>query len=1143
MEWPETIGPYRILEPLGQGGMGVVFRAEHGTTGERVALKTVQVPRESLLSSIRREIHTLARLRHPGIVRVLDEGVDAGLPWYAMEILDGRDLRAWAATRISPPASGRRRLSAETVAAVVTLARRICAPLAFLHGEGIVHRDLKPENILVLPGDRPVLVDFGLASIFGGHGSRDQLSTVDEVSGTIIYVSPEQVGGEQVDARADLYALGCILYELVAGRPPFVGNNFKVMMSHFREAPEPLSALADGVPPEVEALVAQLLAKRPVDRIGYADVLAARLGRLGGEPDETERVDGVRPRAYLYRSRFTGREGPLAELRRAMERLRASVGGVVLVGGESGLGKTRLVREAARAAEHAGVVALLGECPPPAARPAGAPGGVPLGPLRGPLRAIADRCREFGPFETDALLGPRGKLLAPYEPTLEGLPGQEAFPEPAELSPAVARERLYAALTETFLAFGRQLPVAVVLDDLQWADELTRGWLASLMRSGALDESRTLLVGTFRSEEIDDEFLREADPAGVLRIDLAPLERTAVAELVGDMLALAAAPAGLGEYLGRQSDGNPFFVAEYLRAAVEEELLWRDDSGRWRITETEGSLGGAVNFDRLPLPRSLRELVDRRLGGLPEDALALVDAAAVVGREATLDLVGRVAGFGETALMETVAELIRRHVVDEPEPGRLRFAHDQIREVAYAGLAPDRRSALHRAAAVALEPLAGADGDLAAALGGHWQQAGEPERARGWYLAGARAAYARFAHGEAERLYRAYLDLTDAPAPEAVEALNELGRDVLRMQGRAREAIETQERALDWARRIGDRAGEIRSLYEQGLVLKEVGELDRAEARFEEAMRVAADTGDLVAERKSRGYLAGVFYERGDLDRARELYTETLEAARETDDRRLEGQTLTNLAIVHVEQGRPDEAVELYERAVAVQNEIDDRNGLMIALNNYGFLHAEHGRFDEARAIYERGLEISREIGHRRFEGILLANMADLARDEGDPEAARDCCERALAIHRQVGNRRWEGMTIETLATVESDLGRADEARSLFEQALAIHEELDNRRHVARTLVLRAALERRAGGLDVARALLDRAEPALAGIGDLQSIAECECELAELAVARGEDAGPSLTRAREIATRLGIGPRSRLGRQLAGLEGRDSSTA
>src|SRR5262245_42408385 len=163
------IGPYRIVEPLGKGGMGSVYRAESVHNGEAVALKTVRRARKGLLQSLRREIQALVRLDSPGIVRILDHGVDNGLPWYAMELVQGQTLRKLCAHFV---AKARER---DGLRQILSLVHRICGPLAYLHGEGLVHRDLKPENVLLRPaGDgegpgassrdlgMPVLVDLGL---------------------------------------------------------------------------------------------------------------------------------------------------------------------------------------------------------------------------------------------------------------------------------------------------------------------------------------------------------------------------------------------------------------------------------------------------------------------------------------------------------------------------------------------------------------------------------------------------------------------------------------------------------------------------------------------------------------------------------------------------------------------------------------------------------------------------------------------------------------------------------------------------------------------------------------------------------------------------------------------------------------------
>lgn len=317
--------------------MGVVYRGRRLTDGRDVAIKTVRVTKPSLLSSIRREIAALAELDHPGVVKILDHGVDDGLPWYAMELLSGQSLRdflssdkdttvsklidskaltldrateidvttacdstladattmdvlpphyettvdvstlANMATDLSP--IGRllhkaSEIQVEPTAAVtfkpgaVKIVAAVCETLAYLHGEGVIHRDLKPDNVLVLEDGRVVLVDFGLAVRAMDELGRECIENVTAGAGTLWYMSPEQIQAQWADARADLYSLGCVLYECLSGHPPFMAKSaFSIAVQHLSQPPPPLSQV-EHLPPELERLTYQLLEKQREKRPG-----------------------------------------------------------------------------------------------------------------------------------------------------------------------------------------------------------------------------------------------------------------------------------------------------------------------------------------------------------------------------------------------------------------------------------------------------------------------------------------------------------------------------------------------------------------------------------------------------------------------------------------------------------------------------------------------------------------------------------------------------------------------------------------------------------------------------------------------------------------------------------------------------------
>jgi hypothetical protein len=350
----QAIGPYRLLELLGCGSMSAVYRAEHLRSGRLVALKAVQAPWAALPPLIRREIHALGRLRHPGVVQILDSGTHKGLPWYAMELLEGPTLREQA-----------RRLELrrpEELLEPLGVVRRLCEALAYVHGEGIVHRDLKPDNVLLRPDGRPVLVDFGFLAEWPAALGRESLAADALQAGTPLYLAPELLRGRMADARADLYSLGCVLYELLAGRPPFEGSAAEVCQAQLHAQARPLSELAPWVPAKLEALVLRLLAKEPRKRLGYATDVAAALGALGAHDGSEE--SRPQPRAYLYRPGFVGRAQTLQALEGHLARAEAGQFGVVLIGGESGVGKTRLLMELELRARARGIRVLTGECLP-----------------------------------------------------------------------------------------------------------------------------------------------------------------------------------------------------------------------------------------------------------------------------------------------------------------------------------------------------------------------------------------------------------------------------------------------------------------------------------------------------------------------------------------------------------------------------------------------------------------------------------------------------------------------------------------------------------------------------------------------------------------------------------------------------------
>jgi len=300
------LGPYRVIGSIAIGGMGVVLRAQDVRDGRMVALKTTRSKRPSEVSGIRREIAVLKEISHPAIVRMIADGTSGGLPWMAMELLPGQTLSEMVATvwRKAPPRPAsaapvpRPRAGAGRLREVVKIVAQVGRALDCLHSRGLVHRDVKPSNIMVGNDGRVTLFDFGLVCPSRGDAAAEAAELCPGV-GTLEYAAPEQMRGEAVDARADIYALGCVLYELVTGRrPKDAGAESSVTEQPDRSAPlvDPPapSTLVSGVPRDLESTLIWMLAQRREDRLGnvreIVDMLEIIVGQLFEAPEDRMRA-------------------------------------------------------------------------------------------------------------------------------------------------------------------------------------------------------------------------------------------------------------------------------------------------------------------------------------------------------------------------------------------------------------------------------------------------------------------------------------------------------------------------------------------------------------------------------------------------------------------------------------------------------------------------------------------------------------------------------------------------------------------------------------------------------------------------------------------------------------------------------------
>ncbi|GIF12993.1 hypothetical protein Ate01nite_30250 [Actinoplanes teichomyceticus] len=740
-----------VVDELGRGAFTMVHQARRGDRDyalKRPLAGAGEYP--GIRIAFQREAALLACIDDPGVVGVHAVGELNGVPGLVLEHLSGGPLAELLVYGVL------------TQERTVEVAAQLARGLAAAHRVGLVHRDIKPDNIMIAKDGRAKLIDFGLAQL-----GRAAASNGDQAVGTFLYTSPEQSGmlHRPVDGRSDLYSLGVVLYECLTGRLPFEADDVGELLRLHLAAPVPdIREKRPQIDPGLAAVVHRLLAKDPDDRYPDAAALLIALRDCPGGAAAEEPAAGRWP--------MCGRDTEADRLARRWERARAGLGGVVVIHGAPGSGRTRLAEHAAGLATTDGCPVVWGTCRPD--EPA------PLAVVREALQSLLARVHRL-PSEAraDAERHLAEAATAAGAAQVTKLFGDLGLNVPAGAATG-SDEHVFAAGAAFLGDLARRADgMILVIDDAHLLDAATRRLLAALAPDLPGLPLLVLLTETGGATGLD------LGVPGTLELTCTPLPPAAVAEVIASRLPGARVPAELARHVTVRTDGTPLAVVSYLMRLLDAGLLgplW----GTWRL-DTAGA-------DALPSAAGVRDLLAARLAGLPEPVLDRLATAAVAGvrfRSEALPVTGA------ALTVEALESGLERHVLEARPGGWYAFVHPQLRDSLLDRLSADELCRRHAALAAALEDLPAQLRDEAHAytVARHHRRAGDaaPADARRRSAAAAgRQALADQAPGDAVDY------LTDAidgdPAP-GTALLHPLAQAYLRA-GRFTEAGEVLDRAL-----------------------------------------------------------------------------------------------------------------------------------------------------------------------------------------------------------------------------------------------------------------------------------------------------------------------------------------------------------
>lgn len=1008
---------YEVLERLGSGGMGEVYRVLDTEIGEELALKLLRpeiTGQPQFVERFRNELKLARRISHPNICRVYHIGEHTGRYYITMEFVPGQDLMS--RIRSSGPLDP---------AELVSVARQVCEGLAEAHRMDVIHRDLKPQNLIVDDHGKVHILDFGIARHLGSTG----MTETGVLVGTPDYMSPEQFEGTGVDARSDIYSVGAILFELATGEPPFRAPTplAVAVKQQSTPAPDP-RARNPSIPEELSRLILKCLGREKNERYQTTAELLVDLQPLEGgtavaareAPTPLSRVAApLREEGPL----FVAREEEQATLHRFLEQAMDGHGRVAFAVGEAGSGKTALISAFARTAEaaHPDLVVVSGKCD------AHTGASDPFMPFReimallaGDVDALkaagelsAERARRLGDVLPDTarsvlelgsdligtLISGTGLLIRTSATT----PPEEGWV--GELRTLVERKRsvpsdsmlqqssILEQATRVLQTVARAHPLLLIVDDVQWADSGSINLIFHLGRRIA--GSRILLLGAFRPSEVALGREGQRHPlepvVNELQVDfgdlLIEIDRPDDRRFVDAYL--DSRPNRIDEKfrdtLFRHTRGHPLFTIELLRSLEERG---------WLVENELGELAVASAIDWETLPARVDAVVGERVGRLPSQLRDIVRLASVEGEEFTAEVTARAQRLdpGELVRLLSVELEKRHHLVRAKGISRVNgtrlshyaFEHILFQRHLYGGLDDVERAYLHEAVGTALEDLYGERTDaIAVQLARHFAEAGVAEKAVEYLQRAGQGSVRVSANEEAITHFDHALELIDAlpPGPERNEkelALQlDLAAPLLGVRGHASP------------------------------------ELARATARARELCGEVNDRGQMFA---AFAQLALFYATRPDYHLALELVDQLGELTAELDDPALSPifyflhiWPLMNIAAF-------TRAVEWAERAIAAHDPARDAVtaytfGFELGVLNLAFESWSLwflGFPERARRELDRAFALARDLGHPYTLAFTLVGACELYWFLRDPEAVDRYTEELAPLADEKGFIYWQ---------------------------------------------------------------------------------------------------------------------------------------
>ncbi len=1089
----DQVGNYKILAKLGEGGMGAVYKAYDLANKRTVALKFALsniISEEVGLRRFEREIRAISRLSHPNITAVYDSGRSNGNIFYAMEFIDGSELKDYIRTENLSEQERFDRIFNSTA--------QVLRALSYIHSQRIIHRDLKPSNIMVAKDHIAKIMDFGLAKDIA---SKTMVTASGLVVGTADYMSPEQGSGKTLDQRTDLYSLGVILYEISTGRKPFSGDGpIQVIIKHIQEPPIPPRKYNSSITPMFEEIILKLMEKSPIDRFQTADETIEALkeahqefleaGKASSQFDlpELEEIQPLlRHKDYLFKAQLVGRDHEFEQLVELVDQLKSGFGSLALLKGEAGVGKSRLVEELLTHLKFTEVRIFKGHCYEQR--------NIPYQVFSPIFDRIAAHLNRRGSSYAETIIGNTGKIIGRIFPIFNEIPYVKTLPEPAELPPGEEKIRLLSAIKNLFERLAAQQPCLFYLDNLHWSDEGSIELLEYLVENLLIpyEKAPIMFIGTIRSEELSENKALQRFQGklqhreNVVMMEIKRLEQDQVGLILQQMLGMSHTPTRLTPKIFAESGGNPFFIEEVLNAMIEDGILYREGS-QWQVR--------VDSYSQLIIPSSIKEVLKRRFRNLGEEEMDVLRWAAVIGEDFEFDVLMEAGEFDEDLLLDVIDQLLKYNLIFEKSVGMVEkyiFYHGKIRDVLYDEISQRRKKRHHLKIANAIEKIHKKRLDkYIQSLAYHYYNSPDLEKAFIYSKDAGLKAKLVFQNAEAinffnqaTQIYREqHQELSKDYYPEFIIVLTELG-ETQKLTGSYDEALETYQEMIRWAQERNDEKQVSIALGNLGDIYQMKGEFKEAKERFNESIEIAKRLNYKPGIAKCLNGIGIVHLMQGDYNQAMDCYNRSLEIEKQFGNQKAIAKLYNSIGAVHFYKRAYEQALDWFTKAYQIREELGDKSDMATSINNLGSVYDLLGQKNKSIPLYKESLKIAQEIGKKNDEAMCLHNIGYYHFEQCNYQEALRYFQQAYKIKKELGNKKGQAITLTLLGSIFYFQAKYEQSLSYFNQALAIDEETEDKLDMINNMINLGDLFNTIGMVEKALQYHQMACDLAVGIGDV----------------------------------------------------------